>query len=188
MATESQTTVEGGRLLGAVVMLCLTFLGLAAVQFADRGHPPPIVADAIAGGGVEVGRIDSPRASLSIHSVDDMFVVLVSQGRSVGVAAHPTLGPTLCRVLDSPAMLAELHAAISAGTDRAKLASEYAVELGGGCVAVSSSGGTATVALRAGRRTAVFATTAAELRGLANELAGFILRHGGGGTVRTPVS
>jgi len=184
------TTVRGGRAWGAVLMLCLTVAGLGFVQFGDRLTPQPAdVADAIAGAGVEVGRVDSDRGSLSIRSVNDRLVLLVSQGRTVvGASARPTLGPALCRMLDSPAMLAELHAALSAGMDRATVDSGYAMRLGdGGAIAVSSSGPAATVTLRRGRRVASLRTTADELRRLSDELAGFILRHGGGGTVRTPV-
>jgi len=181
-------TVRAGRAWGAVLMLCLTVGGLGFVQFADRLSPHPAdVADAIAGGGVEVGRVDSDRGSLSVRSVNDRLVLLVSLGRTVGASAHPTAGPALCRMLDSPAMLAELHAALSAGMDRASVGSEYAMDLGDGRIAVSSSGSAATVTLRCGRRIASLRTTAGELRRLSDELAGFILRHGGGGTVRTPV-
>ena len=183
------TVVRGGRAWGAVLMLCLTIAGLGFVQFADRLTPYPAdVADAIAGEGVEVGRVDSDRGSLSVRSVNDRLVLLVTVGRTVGASTHPAAGPALCRMLDSPAMLAELHAALSAGMDRATVDSGYAMRLGdGGAIAVSSSGPAATVTLRRGRRVASLRTTADELRRLSDELAGFILRHGGGGTVRTPV-
>jgi len=182
------TVVRGGRAWGAVLMLCLTIAGLGFVQFADRLTPYPAdVADAIAGEGVEVGRVDSDRGSLSVRSVNDRLVLLVTVGRTVGASTHPAAGPALCRMLDSPAMLAELHAALSAGMDRATVGSEYAMGLDGGRIAVSSSGSAAAVTLRCGRRVASIRTTAGELRRLSDELAGFILRHGGGGTVRTPV-
>ncbi|RLC89067.1 MAG: hypothetical protein DRJ03_00480 [Chloroflexi bacterium] len=172
------------------ISLSLMFVVLAsptAIQSVDRFLPlAQDVESVIAGEGVEIGHIDSKSATFSIHSINDMFVLLVSRDRSTGVVASPVVGPVLCRMLDSPAMFAELHEALAVGMDQATVRFGHTMSIGNGEITVLSSDSDVTIILRSKRHTTSFSTTANELRRLSDELAGFILRHGGGGTVRTP--
>lgn len=177
--------------IGALCLLFgLLFIVLSSLIIMSSTHLLlQDVESVVEGRGVEISHIDSKIGTFSIHSINDMFVLLISRDRPIGIVVSPVVGPILCRMLDSPAMFAELHTALAVGMNKATIRSEYTMPIGNGKITVSSSSDSnVTIILRSGRTTTSFYTTPDKLRRLSDELAGFIMQHGGGGTVRTPVS
>jgi len=185
----SKKKIGSGTSWISLSLMFVVLAGLTAIQSVDRFLPfAQDVESVIAGEGVEIGHIDSKSATFSIHSINNMFVLLVFRDRPTGVVASPVVGPVLCRMLDSPAMFAELHEALAVGMDYTTIRVEYAMSIGDGKITLLSSDSNVTIILRSKFVTTSFVTTTDELRRLSDELAGFILRHGGGGTVQTPLS
>jgi len=170
---DGRDSVGARRMAVSLLALVLACLAVAWVS-GPHSVPPAAVTDALAGGGVEIGSV----GHLSVRSVGDTFVVLSGD---VGVEVPPCLAPTLCTVLDSPRMLAELHEALSHRT-ASSLAASYTIEGVGGFVSVHAGTGEATVLVRCGRRVTAVSADPAELGRLSDLLAAFIIRHGS----RTP--